>query len=60
MSWCGGHGVVGVVVCHGDVVVVWPHGRRVVVAVGHGEVADVGGMVVVSKLTWDKEGGCSP
>ena len=38
----------------------WPHGRRVVVAVGRGGVADVGGMVVVSRLSWDEEGGCSP
>ena len=29
MSWCGGRGVVGVVVCRGDVVVVWLHGRHV-------------------------------
>ena len=28
---------------------------------GHGDMADVGGMVVVNKLTWDEGGGgCSP
>ena len=56
---------VGVVVWWGSWCVVvtwswWPHGRRVVVAVGRGGVADVGGLVVVSGLTWDEEGGCSP
>ena len=38
----------------GDVVVVWWRGHCVVIVVGHGDVADMGGMVVVNELT--KEG----
>ena len=28
--------------------------------VGHGDVADVGRMVIISKLSWDEGGGSSP
>ena len=51
MVCCGN---VGVVVCRGDVVVVWSLWFVVVTW------QTCGGIAVVSELLWDEGGGCSP